>query len=321
MRLLVAGTGSIGRRHLRNLVALGERDIALLRTGRGTLPPDELEGFLTFTDLERAMAWRPHGVVVANPTACHVAVATEAARAGASLLVEKPVSHDRAGLAALSDALASGGGRLLMGYQLRFHPTLRRLVERLREGAIGRPFLARAEWGEHLPDWHPWEDYRQSYAARADLGGGVVRTLCHPFDYLRWALGGDARLAWARTGRSGLLELDVEDWAEAGFSWSSGVTASVHLDYLARPATHTLRVWGSGGTLAWDGLSGALVQQAPDGAEAGRWRPPDGFERNHLFVDEMRHFLAVLRGDAEPCCTLSDGVASLDMALSILEKT
>ena len=319
MRLLIAGTGSIGRRHLRNLLALGERDIAFLRTGRGTLPPDDLEEFPAFTDMESALAWRPQGVVVANPTACHVAVATAAARAGCSLLVEKPVSHDGDGLAALADALASGGGRLLMGYQLRFHPTLRRLVDLLTEGAIGRPFFARAEWGEYLPDWHPWEDYRQGYAARADLGGGVVRTLCHPFDYLRWALGDAPRLTWAHTGRSGLLEIDVEDWAEAGFSWDSGVTAAVHLDYLARPATHTLRLWGTGGALEWDGLSGALVQREPAGAEAGRWLPPAGFERNHLFLDEMRHFLAVLRGETHPCCTLADGVASLEMALGILE--
>ena len=45
MRFLIAGLGSIGRRHMRNLVALGETDIVLLRTHRATLPDADLAGY------------------------------------------------------------------------------------------------------------------------------------------------------------------------------------------------------------------------------------------------------------------------------------
>ena len=67
----------------------------------------------------------------------------------------------------------------LVGFQFRFHPGLQQVKRLLEEGAIGRPFSVRAHWGEYLPGWHPWEDYRQGYSARPDLGGGVVLTLCH----------------------------------------------------------------------------------------------------------------------------------------------
>ena len=84
MKILIAGFGSIGRRHFRNLLALGERDILLYRTGRSTLPDDELEGLRVETDLEAALAHHPQAVIVANPTALHLDVAIPAARRAAA---------------------------------------------------------------------------------------------------------------------------------------------------------------------------------------------------------------------------------------------
>ncbi len=89
MKILIAGLGSIGRRHLRNLIALGEKNIILYRTGKSTLDDAELAPFQTFTDLDKALAQKPDGVIIANPSALHMDVALPAARAGgANLLIE-----------------------------------------------------------------------------------------------------------------------------------------------------------------------------------------------------------------------------------------
>jgi predicted dehydrogenase len=61
-----------------------------------------------------------------------------------------------------------------------------------------------------------------------------------------------------------------------------------------------------------------LARAGPDG-KAGDWQvfqPPDGFERNSMFVDEMRHFIEVARGKAEPICSLEEGVYALKLALA-----
>ena len=86
-------------------------------------------------------------------------------------------------------AIEQNHSQVLVGFQFRFHPGLQQVKKLLDEGAIGKPISAHAHWGEYLPDWHPWEDYKQGYAARPELGGGVVLTLSHPLDYLRWLLG------------------------------------------------------------------------------------------------------------------------------------
>ncbi len=317
MKFLIAGFGSIGRRHMRNLLALGQTDIVLLRSGRSTLPTDEIAGVPMETDLQAALAHKPDAVIVANPTALHMDVAIPAAEAGCSLFLEKPVTDTLERVDELRAALKRGGARALVGFQFRFHPGLRMAEKLLREGAIGRPVSARAHWGEYLPDWHPWEDYRNTYAARADLGGGVVRTLCHPLDYLRWLMGEVADVR-AFSGHISGLELNVEDTAEIGLRFASGALGSVHLNYLQRPPQHTLQIIGDAGTLTWDNANGAVQLYDPASQSWTQHNVPEGFERNVMFLDETRHFIDVVRGTAAPLCTLQDGIRVVELALQIL---
>ncbi len=320
MKFLIVGLGSIGRRHLRNLVALGERDIVLYRTHLSTLPDDELAEFPAETDLHAALAHHPDAVIIANPTALHLEVAIPAAEAGCHLLIEKPVADkldDRVN--ALQAAVDKAGVKTLVGFQFRFHPVLERVRALLYAGRIGRPLSFRSHWGEYLPDWHPWEDYRQGYAARKDLGGGVVNTLSHPLDYVRWLFGEVGSLS-AFTGQVSDLELaDVEDLAEISLRFQSGVVGSVHLDYFQRPPAHWLEIAGTHGLIRWENET---AQSWLYDAQADCWEvsdPPPGFERNDLFLSEMQHFLNVIRGQEVSRCTLDDGIRSLILTTAVHE--
>ncbi len=146
---------------------------------------------------------------------------------------------------------------------------------------------------------HPWEDYRKSYTSRADLGGGVVNTLSHPLDYLRWLLGYVDTIS-ASTSNIG-LQLEVEDTADIELRFLSGVLANVHLDYLQRPGEHTLKIVGSEGTILWDNATTTAKLYR---ASTGNWEevsPPPGFERNAMFLDEMRHFIRWQKKKLNPC--------------------
>lgn len=317
MKFLIAGLGSIGRRHLRNLSALGEKDIILYRTHRSTLPDAELAPYQVMTDLKEALALSPDAVIIANPTANHLEVAIPAAEAGCGLLIEKPLTgRSSPQIADLQKAVTEKGGKVLIGFQFRFHPVLVQIKEFLASGKLGWPYSFRAHWGEYLPDWHPWEDYRQSYAAHKSMGGGVVNTLSHPLDYVRW-LFGEVNVLSAWTGKISDLELDVEDAAEIILKFESGCVGSIHLDYYQRPPAHWLEINCEKGHIRWDNDTGEaqifLVEQQG-------WttlHPPAGFERNDLFLAEMRHFLAVLRGEAESRCTLRDGIGALNLTEAV----
>jgi len=333
MKFLIAGLGSIGRRHLRNLLALGEQDILLYRTGKSTLPDAalaELADFPVETDLQSALDQHPAAVIVCNPTALHLDIAIPALQAGCHVLLEKPISNSLERIAELQQVAANAvtnGFQVLVGFQFRYHPGLIKVAELLTNRAIGRPLSVRAHWGEYLPDWHPWEDYRTGYSARSDLGGGVVLTLSHPLDYLRW-LFGEVEALWAFTGKISDLELSsaVEDTAEIGLRFAGGVLGSVHLDYNQRPPDHRLEIIGTQGTITWENASGIASAFT---AQTGSWQhyaplpgctQPPGFSRNDLFLDQMRHFIDVVKGQSYPLCTLQDGIQALKLALAVVES-
>jgi predicted dehydrogenase len=344
MKILIAGFGSIGRRHFHNLLTLGESDILFYRTravkntASSLLPEDELAGYQVETDLSAALAVHPQAVIISNPTALHLEVAIPAAEAGCHLLLEKPISHSLERVDELEAALRRGGGKALVGYQFRFHPGLQKVAELLAQGVIGRPLSVRAHWGEYLPGWHPWEDYRQGYSARVDLGGGVILTLSHPIDYLRW-LGqacvpalGEVGAVWAFAGHLSDLDVEVEDTAEIGLQFDNGVIGSLHLDYNQQPSAHYLEIIGTLGTLHWNNGNISLPvkntgsQATPsvvwNTAEAGwqNWSLPESYERNSMFMAEMRHFLDMINLGTPSLCSLQDGKMSLRLALAALQS-
>ncbi len=314
---LIAGSGSIGRRHHGNLRHLGEGGVSLYRTGRRDPAAPPVHAPAEF-DLRTALARRPLAVLVCNPSAHHLELALAAARAGAHLLIEKPLAHRLEGTDELIQEVRSRGLVALVGFQYRFHPALQEVKRWLEVCAIGEVVSGSVRWGEHLPSWHPGEDWRASYAARAELGGGAVRTLCHPFDYLCWRLG-EADWVTAEVSNR-VLGLDVEDAALVAMRFASGALVSVSLDYTQRPRDHRLELVGTRGRIVWSDADGAAHLLPQDSAQVKTFRPPPEFSRNTMFMDEMRHFLDCVAGRARPICPLADGVAALEVVVAALES-
>jgi predicted dehydrogenase len=231
------------------------------------------------------------------------------------VLVEKPISHTLAGCDELVALSAARGLVGLVGYQFRFHPGLLWVQQLLAEGTLGRPVSVRAEYAEYVPGWHPWEDYRTSYSVRADLGGGVLLTLSHPLDYLRWLLG-PVRAVSANAVRSGALEMDLPDTVQMQLAFANGVTGQLHLDYLQSPPSHQLRLVCERGRIEWDNADGSVRWHVTGESEWRHFTPPPEFERNHLFINEVAHFLNCIAGAETPRCSLADGVETLRLALA-----
>ncbi len=321
MKYLIAGLGSVGRRHMRNLIALSETDIVLLRTRKATLPDDELAGYPVETDIHAALKnHSPDAVIVANPTAMHLDVAIPAAQAGCAILLEKPLSHSTERLEQLEAAVKESGSQVLVAFQFRYHPGLVRAKQLITGGEIGRIVSAHVHFGEYLPGWHPWEDYRQGYAARADLGGGVALTQCHSLDYLPWLVGKKVEQVWGFVGKVSDLEVDVDDTAKIGLRFEGGALGSLHLDYNRQPPVHTFDIVGTKGSIKWD-LADGVTHVYRAGAKEWQANPmPEGWERNVMFLEQMKHFVAVVRGEAQPSCTLADGILVQELVQAVRES-
>ena len=197
VKALVVGLGAIGQRHARNLRQLlgDELELSAMRSRTGGVvvgddltasmgrPDADCDGGV-FTDLEEALDQRPDLVLVCNPTSMHLPVARAAVDAGAAVFIEKPLSNNMEGVDELVRLVEDHDAVVAVGCQLRFHPALKQLHRLLQAQALGRLVAAFVEEGEHLLSYHPYEDYRCSYAARHELGGGIVLTQIHELDYI-----------------------------------------------------------------------------------------------------------------------------------------
>lgn len=316
-KILMAGLGSIGKRHLRNLRALGVQEIHAWRT-RNLPLEDDLAVDRSTSDLNEALAARPDAVFVTNPSSRHLEVANAAARAGCHLFIEKPLSHTLDGIAELNRALAESSLVGMVGFNLRFHPGMQALKLLLEEEAVGRVTSIRAQVGQWLPDWHPDEDYRSGYSARRDLGGGVILDLIHELDYVYHLMGPVAQVG-CMAGRLSSLEIDTEDTAEVLLRFHSGAIGSVHLDYVQRVGSRTCTVIGETGTLRLDLIASELKLWR---VATGTWETTTfDFDRNDMYLEEARHFLDCIRCGRSATPDTIEGEAVMRIAMAAHEAS
>jgi predicted dehydrogenase len=314
-RILVVGCGSIGQRHIGNLVSLyaGEIFAFDVREERRA-EVEALWRIETFSDLERSWNKKPHAVVIATPPSCHIPIALEAAEHGCHLFIEKPLAASLEGVGDLIETVNRRGLVTLVGCNMRFHPGLRRVKELIDSGAVGPVLSLRASFGQYLPDWHPREDYRASYSARSDLGGGVILDAIHELDYLRW-LGGEIQSVACFSGRLSSLEIETEDTAALLLRFASGAIGEIHLDYVQRAYRRNAQIVGEKGTIEWDYAARELRWYS---AADGQWRTEtqSNWQPNDMYVDQMRHFLQCLEGAERSALDVVNARRVLEVALA-----
>lgn len=303
MNWLVVGAGSMGRKHLAllNKVAPQEK--------LGVVDPDpkareaviDLCGGRAVPRLEDAA--RPDVVLVCSPTHLHWSHAMEAAKAGAHVIIEKPVALDHGGEGELVAALGDRIG--MVACPVRFHPGMVATRAMLTRGDAGEPRRAMAWYGHHLPLWRPGSDYRASYSADPKLGGGLFLDRIHELDYLRWLFGEPWAVVRADLGYREAQELGVgiETSARATLDYE-GVHVALRLDCLSRTYECGLMVKGSEGTLFWE--------YAPEDAPGG----PVRWAHDLAQIRQLEHWLRVLRGEEAPVQTIRDGYRVLRTALA-----
>ena len=331
MKVLMIGLGGIGQRHLRNLrtqfgdqvevLAYRVRKQSDVLTDKLQIEPgsslEEKYGIIVFNDLDSALAQKPDVAFICNPSSLHIPVALAAAEAGCHLFIEKPLSHNLDDIDKLIELIDRKKLIALVAYQMRFHPCLKRVQSLLSQNSIGPVLAVRAEVGEYLPGWHLYEDYRQMYASRRELGGGVILSQIHEMDYLYWMFGLPRRV-FTMGGHLSSLEIDVEDVASILMD-CGGIPVHLHQDYIQRPPSRTLQIIGDKGKIVADFRTLTVEQFDQNGKSLG-CNCYEGFDRNQLFMDELAHFFACVEGKESPLVSLRDGARSLRMALAAKES-
>ena len=314
-RFLVIGCGSIGRRHIRNLQRLGAFRIL-------AWDPDPVQvseacketSVEAVPSLEVGLAANPDACFICSPTSLHAQqVQTLAPRC--HLFVEKPLAADGASAAAAAAAVKAHHRICLVACNLRFHPGVAALKEAIGSGHIGKVLLVHAEFGYYLPDWRPWQDYRDAYSARRDLGGGILLDAIHELDLVRW-IAGNFRDVQGFRATTGTLGIETEEIACIQGRSAEDVYFQIQLDYLQRTYARRCKVVGTEGTLIWDLPHGQtlLLRPGTDPVVLCDFRQAD---LNQMYIEELRHFLDCLEGHSAPAQNADDAADLVKLAETI----
>lgn len=310
---MVVGYGSIGKRYVDNLINFTNAKVIICTKNKEA---NQLKNKVkVFASLRKALQEKPDIGIVCNETSLHIKTAITIAEHNCHLLIEKPLSDSIDEVHSLISLIKKKKLISMVGSNMRFHKCIKKIKKIIDSGMLGRIISVRVENGSYLPNWHPWEDYRISYASNKNLGGGVVLTQIHEIDYLYWFFGKVSEIS-SITGKFSDLELDVEDLSTMLLKFKKNIVAEVHLDYFQQIESRNCKIVGTKGILYWD--SDTNIVRCYINLKR-KWYTKfkyDNYQRNDMFVDELKYFLNCVKNRKSTINPVDDGLKILQIALA-----
>ncbi len=295
LNVLVIGVGSIGERHLQNLLSLGAAisifDAEVIRKNeiaqKYAIPTiSSLDNSFNSFDL----------VIICTPTHTHVELATKALNAGCHTFIEKPIAEkSSADLTSLITLAKKSKKSILVGCNMRFHRGVNEVKTILDSGILGKIYSVYAHVGHFLPNWRKI-DYKKTYSAQTAQGGGILLESIHEFDYLRWLFGNITTIS-AQVARSGALDIDAEDLAEVTFHFENGMIGHLHADSLQQTKRRGCEIIAENGTFIWESrgknpeiATFTLLHRNGEPFE----QKTVSIEIDEMYLAEMRYFIEMI---------------------------
>ena len=319
LKALVVGYGSVGKRHIENLSKLKNMEIIVCTKKK----PDQFlkqKKCKIYTTIKECVKENPKFAIVSNETRFHIKTALYLAKAGIHMLIEKPLSHSLQGTNDLLTIIKKKKLVILMGCNFRFHPCIMLMRDMILQGDLGRVISTQVENGSFLPDWHPYENYQTNYAARNDLGGGVVLTCIHEIDYLYWFFGTVSDV-FSITGKFSDLNTKAEDLSAIILKFKNNVVAEAHLDYFQQPSARNCKIIGTKGTLTWNIEKNSVRYYSMKNKKWIEKLKLKNYDINKTYIQELTHLIESIQGKTKPINDLKEGIYTLKVALTVKKSS
>lgn len=317
MKVLVVGYGSIGKRHVDNLLKYFNTEIIICTKRKDLKVNKKCKVVKT---IELGIKENPNVAFVTNVTSIHINTAIKLAKAGIDIFIEKPLSNSMKDIHKLSKIVKNKKIKIMIGCNFRFHECIMKIKELLEKNKVGRVIFARVEWGSYLPDWHPYEDYTKSYTSRKELGGGVTLTCIHEIDYLHWFFGNVDEVS-SFTGKYSDLKMDADDLSAILLRFKNNIIAEIHLDHFQKPEFRNCKIVGTKGTIYWDSDTNEVRLFDKSKNKWIKQLNVKNYKRNYMYLNELKHFLKCVIEEKNTVNDLDEGVKTLKIALAAVKSS
>jgi len=319
MKIMVIGCGSIGRRHMKNLIDLKVDEVIGVDLNEEYCEwVRENLSLRTYNDLNKALEEeKPNGVLICTPPNSHVKLAKIVTKYNSHLFIEKPISDTLEGIDELIEIVDKNKIKCTVGYNLRFNKGIQKIKKIIEEKKYGKLLYSKILFGQYLPDWRPWQDYKESYTARKELGGGIILDASHEIDYALWFFGIPKEIL-SISDKVSELEVNVEDTSEIIMQFENKAIVNIHLDFVRRDKKRCCEIVFENGTVYYDFINNEFKEFD---VKENKWNIEKIEEdANEMYVNEMKHFIQMINENAEPSCSLKEAKKTLEVCLKIKEN-
>jgi len=306
-KILIIGFGKIGQRHYKNLLSLGYKNISVYDVDKVKLKKLEVKFVENFN---KKILDQFDIAFVCNPTHLHIKTALQCAKAGCDIFIEKPLSSSLRSIKDLKKICAQKKLVAMIGCNMRFHPCLSFIKKYLKSKKLGKVYSIYHEFGENLTNWRSVKDYKKSYAAGKNYGGGIILDDIHEFDLLFWLndfFG--VKKSFFVCNNSGAFNLSIEDNCVASFEFKNNVLGSVRCDYLQKKYSRTCKIVGSKGVIEWDFNENIVWLHSYN--KSKKLLSVKKYNTNAMYVHEIDYFLKSVNDRRNPMNNITEAESVL----------
>lgn len=322
LKFLIIGLGSMGKRRIRNLHFHGQRQII----GYDVRPDRRREAKEKYgiKIIEKFKNLSPQDfdvMIISTSPEAHGDYIRLALRYKKHFFVEHPTSDD-----GYDDIFKKRGNTIKApSCTLRFYRPIKMIKDILEKGKIGKILAFQYHLGQYLPDWHPYEDYRQVYFSKK-VTGACREMLPFELIWLNWLTESTVKEISGSISRVSDLDMDADDIILANLKYKNGIVGNVIIDVISRKPFRTLRVLGSQGVLDWERFDSVIKLydakwRKTENIAVPKGHPEKGYiNEEEMYNDEIRAFLRAIDGQEKYPHTFADNLGLLK-TLYAMEKS
>ena len=307
-KILVIGTGSIGKRHISNFSKFFDKiDISEIRKDRQEETKNKFKINEVYDDYKIPLNKNKYdAVIITTPPHLHLPIAELACNKGNNILIEKPLGMNSTGWEEIAKICEKKELINYVAYCHRHINYTKKLKDHLEAGIIGKIINANVRWGSYFPDWHPWEDYRDYYMAKKEQGGGALLDESHGLDLIRYFFG-EASEVFAVVDKISDLEITTDDNAFVTLKMKNKMFVHLSFDLISRFTFCKIEINGSKGSLIWDRVDHNLKIY---NAEKKTWETEQFTKEDFLemYINQAKHFVECLQNKTQPMISIRDAL-------------
>jgi predicted dehydrogenase len=312
MKFLIIGCGSIGQRHIQNLIKLGFQDIEIFDFNK-ELASNIAKKFKV-RYIKKLQFNTPDCTLICTPPSSHTELAIKALENNSHVFIEKPLSNRLVNIEKISKIAKEKSFQVFVGYVFRFDKGLRTIKNILESKKIGKIISFDAYEGWYLPNWRPWQNYKKSYTGSEKLGGGIILDSSHELNYLQW-FAGNIKEVFCYDKKIKSLGVKTEGLAEILLNFKSKAIGHIHLDFINPNYTRRCEILGEKGSIKWnfDQKTLEIKMHKQKKSIIKKY----GNDTNQMYLEELKHVIKCIKKQNKNLINLNDAKNTLIISLNI----